>query len=138
MYGIPCLASPRPLQVFDSAITSLAHSIRRRFDCRKISGSTYSTNMIIQEDGFKVLSGNAKPISKTADGSNIIMSHFCGDCGSTMWRDGPSFQVLIIKVGTLDDVDALAKAKPTVELFAPTRVDWVNEIPGAAQKQTMS
>lgn len=56
-----------------------------------------------------------------------------------MWRDGPTFPGLkILKVGTLDDVDALAKAKPTVELFAPTRVEWVNEIPGAAQKQTMS
>ena len=56
-----------------------------------------------------------------------------------MWRDGPGFRGLkVIKAGTLDDVDALAKAKPTAELFTLTRVDWVNEIPGAAQKQTMS
>lgn len=56
-----------------------------------------------------------------------------------MWRDGPGFSGLkIIKAGTLDDVDALAKAKPTVELFTPTRVDWVDKIPGAIQKQTMS
>lgn len=95
--------------------------------------------MLVKEDDFKVLSGNAKTISKTADSNKTITSHFCGDCGSTMWRDGPTFPGLkILKVGTLDDVDALAKAKPTVELFAPTRVEWVNEIPGAAQKQTMS
>jgi len=92
--------------------------------------------MIIKEDDFKVLSGNAKPISKTADGGNTITSHFCSDCGSTMWRDGPSFPGLkVLKVGTLDDVGALAKAKPAAELFAPTRVEWVNEIPGAAQKK---
>jgi hypothetical protein len=42
------------------------------------------------------------------------------------------------QVGTLDDVDALANAKPDVELFAPTRVAWVNEIPGAKQNQNMS
>lgn len=95
--------------------------------------------MIIKEDDFKVLSGNAKSISKIGGSGNTITSYFCGDCGSTMWRDGPSFPGLkVIKVGTLDDVDALAKAKPTVELFAPMRVDWVNEIPGATQKQTMS
>jgi len=95
--------------------------------------------MIIKEDDFKVLSGNPKSISKTANSGNTITSYFCGDCGSTMWRDGPSFPGLkIIKAGTLDDVDALAKAKPTVELFTPRRVDWVNEIPGAAQKQTIS
>jgi len=95
--------------------------------------------MIIKEDDFKVLSGNPKPISKTANSGNTITSYFCGDCGSTMWRDGPGFQGLkVIKAGTLDDVDALAKAKPTVELFTPTRVDWVDKIPGAIQKQTMS
>lgn len=115
--------------------TALCHCL----DCRKISGSTYSTNMIIKEDDFKVLSGNPKPISKTANSGNTITSYFCGDCGSTMWRDGPGFRGLkVIKAGTLDDVDALAKAKPTAELFTLTRVDWVNEIPGAAQKQTMS
>ena len=97
--------------------------------------------MVIKEDDFKVLSGNAKPISKTGDSGNTITSHFCGDCGSTMWRDGLGFPGRkIIKMGTLDDVDALAKAKakPTVELYAPRRVDWVTEIPGAAQKQTIS
>ena len=95
--------------------------------------------MIIKEDDFKVLSGNPKPISKIGGSGNTITSHFCGDCGSTMWRDGLGFPGLkIIKAGTLDDVDALAKAKPTAELFTLTRVDWVNEIPGAAQKQTMS
>ena len=95
--------------------------------------------MVIKEDGFKVLSGNAKTIPKTGDSGNTITSHFCGDCGSTMWRDGLGFPGLkIIKMGTLDDVDALAKANPTVELYAPRRVDWVTEIPGAAQKQTIS
>lgn len=107
-------------------------------DCRKISGSTYSTNLVIKEQGFKLLSGKPKEIAKKGDSGNVITSHFCGDCGSTMWRDGPSFPGMkIIKVGTMDDVNALAEAKPVAELFAPHRVEWVNEIPGADQKSTM-
>jgi len=95
--------------------------------------------MIIKEDGFKLLSGTPKVITKTADGGNPINSYFCGDCGSTMMRDGDSFPGMkIIKVGTLDRVDAFDVAKPVAELFSPTRVDWVNEIPGADQKNTMS
>lgn len=108
-------------------------------DCRKIGGSTYSTNIAVPEDGFEITSGTPKTYSKTADGGNTIISHFCGDCGSTMWRDGASFPGLkIIKVGVLDDIHALEEAKPAVELYTPSRVNWVPAIPGAEQKQGMA
>jgi len=107
-------------------------------DCRKISGSTYSTNFIVPEDGFKVTSGKPKTITKTADSGNEITSHFCGDCGSTLFRDGASFPgSKIIKVGVMDDAEVLNDGKPMVELFAPERVNWVSEIGGAAQKDAM-
>ncbi|GAP88251.2 putative glutathione-dependent formaldehyde-activating protein [Rosellinia necatrix] len=107
-------------------------------DCRKITGSTYSTNIMIAGSSFKLLSGTPKTIAKKADSGREIVSHFCGDCGSTLWRDGASFgDAKVIKVGTLDDVDALDNAKPIVELFANHRVSWVDEVPGAIQKQTM-
>ncbi|KAF2659902.1 hypothetical protein K491DRAFT_775153 [Lophiostoma macrostomum CBS 122681] len=119
----------------DPVKTALCHCT----DCRKITGSTYSTNAIYPEGGFKVTEGTTKQHSKTADGGNTITSHFCGDCGSTMWREGATFPGLkVIKVGTLDDIDALAKAKPSTELYAPERVEWVSAIPHAEQKQGMS
>lgn len=54
-------------------------------DCRKITGSTYSTNLIIPGEGFEVTKGTPKTIAKKADSGNTITSHFCGDCGSTLW-----------------------------------------------------
>lgn len=42
------------------------------------------------------------------------------------------------QVGVMDDAEALAAAKPGVELYAGHRVDWVPEIPGAKQAQGMS
>ena len=91
------------------------------------------------ENGFKVTSGSPKTISKKADGGNTITNHFCGDCGSTLFRDGASFPGMkVVKAGVMDDVDALDQAKPAVELFAPERVSWVQEIPGAEQKKTMA
>ncbi|KAF2193709.1 hypothetical protein K469DRAFT_712491 [Zopfia rhizophila CBS 207.26] len=104
-------------------------------DCRKISGSTYSTNAIYQKDNFKLLKGSPKTHVKTADGGNPITSYFCGDCGSTMWRDGDSFPGMnVIKVGTIDDTDAISKAKPGVELYVSRRVDWVPATEGTEQK----
>ncbi|KAI1747714.1 Mss4-like protein [Xylaria castorea] len=107
-------------------------------DCRKITGSTFSTNLIVAGANFKLTSGAPKTIGKTADSGREIVSHFCGDCGSTLWRDGASFgDNMVVKAGTLDDVDALEKAHPGVELFADHRVSWVTQVPNAAQKATM-
>jgi hypothetical protein len=95
--------------------------------------------LIIKTKDFKLLSGKPKTISKKGDSGNEITSHFCGDCGSTLWRDGPSFpNQTIIKVGTLDGPDVFDQAKPVLELFASRRVTWVNEVSGADQKKTMT
>lgn len=114
-------------------------TLRLIISSRKITGSTYSTNAVVPQDGFKVTSGKPKVFSKTADSGNKIHSYFCGDCGTTLYRDGDSFNgAKIVKAGVLDDYAALNNAKPAVELYAPERVDWVVPVPGADQKQGMS
>ncbi|KAF2689915.1 hypothetical protein K458DRAFT_356297 [Lentithecium fluviatile CBS 122367] len=119
----------------DPVAKALCHCL----DCRKITGSTYSTNAIFPKDGFKLVSGTPKQHAVKADSGNTITSHFCGDCGSTMWRDGNAFPgMMVFKVGTFDDVNAFDKFKPGAELFAPERVSWVPEMEGAAQKKAMS
>ncbi|KAK8207935.1 hypothetical protein M8818_004188 [Zalaria obscura] len=112
---------------------ALCHCI----DCRKITGSTYSTNLIVPEEGFKV-TGNPKTFTKKADSGNEIHSYFCGDCGSTLYRDGASFQgAKVVKVGVMDDINALNDAKPAVELYAPERVSWVPALSGTEQLEGM-
>jgi len=107
-------------------------------DCQKITGSTYSTNIIVPGDKFEVTKGTPKTISKTADSGNKITSHFCGDCGSTLWRDGDSFgPSKVIKVGTLDDPKAFDDAKPAIELYAPERISWVGSQKEAGQLKGM-
>jgi hypothetical protein len=107
-------------------------------DCQKITGSTYSTNIIVPGDNFKVTAGSPKEFSKTADSGNKITSHFCGDCGSTLWRDGATFGPnKVIKVGSLDDSKALEDAKPGVELYVPERISWVHGVQEASQLKGM-
>jgi len=108
-------------------------------DCRKITGSTYSSNIVIDAANFKLEKGSPKTISKTADSGKIITSHFCGDCGTTLFRTGDTFpNKYIVKFGTMDDAQWPKNNVPTVELFAPTRVPWVSPIKGAAQVDSMS
>ena len=93
-------------------------------DCRKITGSTYSTNLLVPGESFKV-SGSPKSIAKTADGGNTITSYFCGDCGSTLWRDSATFGTSkAVKVGVMDDPNAIGNTKPDVELYSELRVPW--------------
>jgi hypothetical protein len=65
-------------------------------------------------------------------------SYFCGDCGTTLWRQGPTFgDIRVIKVGVMDDVDILEGNAPEVELYVPQRPKWVSAIQGAWQKKGM-
>ncbi|WPH01213.1 putative glutathione-dependent formaldehyde-activating enzyme [Acrodontium crateriforme] len=107
-------------------------------DCKKITGSTYSTNIIVPGEGFEVSGSSHKKYAKTADSGNEIVSHFCADCGTTLFRDGASFGPnKVIKVGVLDDHNALKDAQPALELFVPERTPWVSSVSGATQLETM-
>ncbi|KIV99501.1 uncharacterized protein PV09_08806 [Verruconis gallopava] len=109
------------------ATQALCHCV----DCRKISGSTYSTNILVAENDFTV-SGSPKQISTTGENGNMITSYFCGDCGSTLWREGVGFPGLkIIKAGVMDDLYGLDNAKPEIEYYSERRVAWVPQIPGS-------
>ena len=132
-----------------------AHVLCHCLDCRKISGGSYSNNIVVPEDNFKLESGSAfclpvccglvltivgkpKTISKVADTGKNITSHFCPDCGTTLYRTGESFPgAVIIKAGILDDAEWPNKNVPKGELFAGERVSWHPPVEGAAQMPGM-
>ncbi|KAF2276731.1 DUF636 domain protein [Westerdykella ornata] len=125
----------------DPVVKALCHCT----DCRKITGkqalspcSTYSTNVLYPDGQFKVTQGTPKQYSKIADSGKRIVIYFCGDCGSSMWRETESSPgIKVVAVGTLDDFDALEQAKPVAELFAPSRPSWIPAVEGAEQRQAM-
>ncbi|KAF2099352.1 hypothetical protein NA57DRAFT_74854 [Rhizodiscina lignyota] len=119
----------------DVAMKALCHCN----DCKKITGSVFSTNIVVPGEGFEV-KGSPKSISKTADTGNEITSYFCGNCGTTLYRDGASFGTMkVIKAGVMDDADIInGTAKPDVELYAPLRTAWQPKLDGSADKQSMS
>lgn len=80
--------------------------------------------------------GTPKQFAKTAESGKTITSNFCGDCGSTLWRQSETFgDTRIIKVGVLDGASTIEDAKPLVELFVKDRVSWVPAIAGIEQKE---
>lgn len=59
-------------------------------DCQKITGSTYSTNAVYKDSGFKVTQGQPKTHSAKGDTGNTITSSFwyvAGMCKSDSIAD---------------------------------------------------
>ncbi|KAJ4347437.1 hypothetical protein N0V95_005439 [Ascochyta clinopodiicola] len=100
-----------------------------------IGGSTYSSNGVYDADQFKITKGTPKQHKKKGDSGNEMISNFCGDCGTTLWREGATFPgKRIVKVGTLDDTSILDNFKADAELYTDHRPKWVNAQDGADQK----
>lgn len=59
-------------------------------DCRKGTGSAFSTNFMIPDENFTLVAGDPKTYTKKADSGNNITSFFCSNCGTILWREGVS------------------------------------------------
>ncbi|KIW09071.1 uncharacterized protein PV09_00019 [Verruconis gallopava] len=109
-------------------------------NCQKLSGTSYTTNVLVPRTSFKLLSGTPKDWSFTQNPSGIVFkTSFCGDCGGMIMKqseDEAFKDVYIVQAGTADG-DAFAGA-PDVELWVPQRQAWVNAVHGAAQAQTFA
>ncbi|MCJ1399790.1 hypothetical protein MMC11_002993 [Xylographa trunciseda] len=93
----------------------------------------YSTNLLVLHDALALVSGSPKQYSKPTDAGNIFTSNFCGDCGTTMWRESTGYPgIKFLKEGILESAP---DAKPALEVYIVNRADWQAEVPGAEQKE---
>jgi len=103
-------------------------------DDRKITGSLLGvTNLMVMIDGLKSTRGTLKTYTKIADSGNKMTSHFCGDCGSTLYRVSSGFPgVVAMRAGCIDYLK-VEKAKPRMEMFCRSHVEWLPEVKGIEQ-----
>ena len=87
-------------------------------------------------DDLKILSGTLKTNPRKANSGNTITTHFCGECGSLLYRTSDGYPgLMVIKVGCIDD-DGRTNAEyvPDVEIFTRSRVPWMKPVDGAKQE----
>lgn len=74
-------------------------------------------------------------LSNSVLSKNTMTSHFCGTCGTLMYRVSTGSPGLsILRIGTVDDFRLHeTKLKPTVEQFTAYRASWVHSAEGAQQ-----
>ena len=105
-------------------------------DERRLAGNGFSNNLLISTDDPKILSGTLKTNARKAGSGNTITTHFCGECGSLLYRTSDGYPgTMVIKVGCIDD-DGKTNAEyvPNVEIFTRSRVPWMVPVEGAKQE----
>ena len=90
--------------------------------CQRRTGSTYSVHAYFSRCNVKI-EGSPKSYSRSADSGRNIESHFCPDCGSTMfWGHPLQAEQIGIPVGLFADPSFPPQ---DVSIFMPHKHPWV-------------
>ncbi|KAI1769415.1 Mss4-like protein [Hypoxylon sp. FL1150] len=108
-------------------------------DCRKITASMFASNFIVQDTHLRHVRGRQGLKAWSQDRSiasgHAMTNHFCGTCGTLMYRVGAAFPgTSILRIGTVDDFSLHeTRLRPRVEQFTKDRVSWFSGVEGAVK-----
>ncbi|KAF2655502.1 hypothetical protein K491DRAFT_548655, partial [Lophiostoma macrostomum CBS 122681] len=103
-------------------------------DCHKITASMFSTLFSVLNSHLKHVRGQDKlktfAQNKTIYSGKSMSNHFCGDCGTLMYRKSERFPDLsLLRAGTVDDFSLMDTVlKPQVEIWTSKRVGWLSGV----------
>jgi hypothetical protein len=104
--------------------------------CRRLSGTAFTTNLVIPEQNFKLTRGTPRTFATKQDSGMILTYSFCEVCGVTVSKvaDAEAFKgVILVQAGSLDDEGGLGEADPGVELYVSRRVSWLSALEAKGQ-----
>ncbi|MCX7514412.1 GFA family protein [Frateuria hangzhouensis] len=88
--------------------------------CRKASGSSFATNMLVNEADFVVRSG--EDLVSSHQSSPGEQRYFCSGCGSPLYSRATARQgVISVRCGTLDDDPPV---RPTEHFHVGSKAAW--------------
>lgn len=104
--------------------------------CRHITGSTYSTNIVIPEGNFRYTAGDPQEYTTKQDSGMLLSYRFCARCGCLLTKtaDAEAFKgVVLVVAGSLDDENGIASAEPGAEFYVSRRAPWLPALDGKMQ-----
>ncbi|MDA9488107.1 GFA family protein [Bradyrhizobium sp. CCBAU 11361] len=118
--GALALSLPGP-----SSLVAACHCI----DCQRRTGAPFGVGAFYPAEAVTI-SGASKEYVRTAASGGKVRSHFCPDCGSTVYWKADNLPAMIgVAVGAIADPNFPA---PVRSVFEQSKHVWV-EIAGAAQ-----
>ena len=93
--------------------------------CQKFTGSAHASNIIIDPDNFKWLSGeHLIGRFEVADAKHFATS-FCKNCGSSLPWLTKTKKAFIVPAGTLDKAPEM---KPMHNIYYADKADWYEDV----------
>ena len=99
-------------------------------ECQKQSASAFGISVSVAKAHFQLTRGEVRTWSRRTDSGRILHCHFCAVCGSRLWHEGPGWDVLSVKGGSLDEPVDLATA---IHIWTSRKLPGVIVPEGAAQ-----
>lgn len=95
-------------------------------DCQILSGSAFRTVARVEEEKFKLMSGQPKKYIKTAESGNKRVQMFCPECGTPICSTGVGGgQHISLRVGTARQRDQLS---PKRQIWFRSAQGWVTDM----------
>lgn len=102
-------------------------------DCRRASGTSHGSHMIVAADDFSV-DGEVRFFEKTADSGNAVRRGFCPRCGSAVYSTNAGMPgMAFVRASSLDDPEAFTPAMAVYTSRAPRWAELDPELPAFAE-----
>ena len=93
-------------------------------DCRRVTGSAFNVSVRMQKEHFRLVSGELKSFTVTAESGNDVIRFFCPACGSPIYTLSPHRpDSYFVKAGSLDDPTLV---KPAHQAWTKSAVSWAH------------
>ena len=93
-------------------------------DCRKVTGASFSTNVIVKLEDLNVTKGTPSTYPQTAGNGNIKTYNFCSECGSLLFSDNSGRpEIGVVRVGSIDDASFV---QPIGNLYCSRALPFTN------------
>ena len=103
-------------------------------DCQTLSGSAFRTIVPVEEEKFKLLSGQPKAYVKTAESGNKLAQMFCPECGTPICSTAAGGgQHVSLRVGTARQRDELS---PKRQIWFRSAQHWLTDLGSVPKNET--
>jgi hypothetical protein len=111
---------------YEAEIDPLMVTVCHCTDCQTLSGSAFRTAVPVAKENFRLLSGQLKAYTKTAESGNRRLQTFCPECGTPIYSAAPGHTgVFYIRVGTSRQRSQL---RPQLQIWSRSAQSWVKEL----------
>jgi hypothetical protein len=96
-------------------------------ECRRLTGTAFALNALIETDRLEVLAGEARPVDVPGTSGRPQTVFRCAGCQVALWSHYPGggTKLAFVRVGTLDRPGRLP---PDIHIYTSTKLPWI-ELP---------